>query len=117
LAPSATGAVLGGADEQPADVRVLAEGGQQLRVPLVDLLERQPAALLHEVDEPEVAGAEHDDVAVETSFLAASAASGRLVDGVADHRALLVTAGDPVDVALRERALDRARRGRTRCAA
>ena len=57
-------AVLGGADEQPADVRVRAEGGDELRVALVDLLERQPAALLHQVDEAEVARAEHDDVAV-----------------------------------------------------
>ena len=31
---------------------------------LVDLFERQPAALLHQVDEAEVAGAEHDDVAI-----------------------------------------------------
>ena len=57
-------AVLGRAHEQPADVRVRAERGKQLRVPRVDLLERQPAALLHQVDEPEVARAEHDDVAV-----------------------------------------------------
>ncbi len=35
--------VLGRADEQPADVGMRAEGGQELRVPLVDLLERQPA--------------------------------------------------------------------------
>ena len=56
--------VLGRADEQPADVGVLAQGGHELRVPLLDLLERQPAALLHQVDEPEVARAEHDDVPV-----------------------------------------------------
>ena len=31
---------------------------------------------------------------------------GRLADRVADHRALLVAAGDPLDVAARERALD-----------
>ena len=38
--------------------------GCSSRVALVDLLERQPAALLHQVDEAEVARAEHDDVAV-----------------------------------------------------
>ena len=56
--------VLGRADEQPADVGVRAEGGHELRVARLDLLERQPAALLHQVDEPEVARAEHDDVLV-----------------------------------------------------
>ena len=32
-APEHDGAELAGADEQPADVRVLAEGGDQLRMP------------------------------------------------------------------------------------
>ena len=32
-------------------------------MPLLDLLEREPA-LLHEVDEPEVAGSENDDVPI-----------------------------------------------------
>ena len=99
--------VLGGADEQPADVGVRAEGGQELRVALVDLLERQPAALLHEVDEPEVARAEHDDVPVGDVVLGPlGLLARRLADGEADHRALLVAAGDPGDLALRERALD-----------
>ena len=71
------GAVLGGADEQPADVRVAAERRDQLGVTLVDLLERQSAALLHQVDEPEVAGAEHDDVAVGDVVLRLASASSR----------------------------------------
>ena len=94
-------AVLGGVDEQPADVRVRAEGGEELRVARVDLLERQPAALLHQVDEPEVARAEHDDVAVGDVVLGLlGLLAGGLADGVADHRALLVAAGDPGDLAL-----------------
>ena len=54
----------GGANEQPADVGMGAKRGDQVRMALVDLLERQPAALLHQIDEAEVARAEHDDVAV-----------------------------------------------------
>ena len=70
-APSTTGAVLRRAHEQPADVRVRAQRRDQLRVARVDLLERQPARLVHQVDEAEVAGAEHDDVASpQTSFFA-----------------------------------------------
>ena len=33
-------------------------------MPLVDLFHREPTALLHQVDESEIAGAEHDDVAI-----------------------------------------------------
>ena len=93
--------VLGRADEQPADVGVLAQGGHELRVARLDLLERQPAALLHQVDEPEVARAEHDDVAVGDVVLGPlRLLSRRLAEGVADHRALLVPAGDPGHAAL-----------------
>ena len=42
------------ADEQPADVRVVAQRREQPRMPLLDLLERQPAAFLHQVDQPQV---------------------------------------------------------------
>ncbi len=99
--------VLGRADEQPADVGVRAEGGHELRVPRLDLLERQPAALLHQVDESEVARAEHDDVPVGDVVLGPlGLLSRRLADGVADHRALLVPAGDSGDLAAREGALD-----------
>ncbi len=48
-------AVTLGADEQPADVRVLAQCREQIRMPLFDLLERKPASLLHQVDQPQVA--------------------------------------------------------------
>ena len=56
--------VLGGAHEQPADVRVLAQRWDQLGVALLDLLERQPALLLHQVDESEVARAQDDGCAI-----------------------------------------------------
>ena len=69
--------VLGRVNQQPADVRVLAERGQEPRVPLLDLLERQAAGLLHQVDEPEVAGAEHDDVAVARRHSSAASPASR----------------------------------------
>ena len=76
-------------------------------MPRLDLLERQPAALLHQVDEPEVARAEHDDVLIGDVVLGPlGLLPRRLADGVADHRALLVPAGDPGDLAAREGALD-----------
>src|SRR6185436_20522304 len=57
--------------------------------------------------EPEVARAEDDDIAVGDVVLGLLLLlAGGLVDGEADHRALLVAAGDPGHVALRERALD-----------
>ena len=48
-------AVLRRAHEHEADVRVLAERRDQVRVPLADLLEREPVRALHQVDEAEVA--------------------------------------------------------------
>ena len=99
------------ADEEPADVRVRAERRDQPRVALVDLLEREPARLLHQRDEAEVSRAEHDDVPVRDVVLRALALllvgpPGRLADGQADHRVLLVAAGDLLDGPLLERALD-----------
>src|SRR6202008_205872 len=80
---------------------------EELRVPLLDLFEGQPPTLRHQVDEPEVAGAEHDDVAVGDVVLGPlGLLAGGFAEGVADHRALLVAAGDPRHVAARERALD-----------
>ena len=88
---------------------------------LLDLLERQPPLLLHQIDESQVPRAQDDGGAVGHIVLGARglAVPGRLVDGVADHRALLVAveevghlAGgqrplhelvEPVAVALRER--------------
>ena len=72
--------------------------GIRPRMALVDLLQRQPAVLLHQVDEPEVARAEHDDLAVGDVVLrprlARSSRAGRLAERVPDHRRLLVAAGD-----------------------
>ena len=87
--------MLGRVDEQPADVRMRAQRRDELGVAVVDLLEGEPAVELHEIDEPEVAGAEHDDVAIGDVVLRALLLlrAGRLADGVLDHRALLVAAG------------------------
>ena len=60
-----------------------------------------------QVDEPEVARAEHDHVAPGDVVLRALAVlSGRLLDGVADDGLLLVAAVERGDAAVRERALD-----------
>src|SRR4029450_7647198 len=66
------------------------------RVALFDLLQRQPAWLLHQVDETEIAGAEHDgllarDVLLRLGF---RLLAGRLAKRVTDHRLLLVAAGN-----------------------
>jgi hypothetical protein len=49
------GSASGRADQQPADVRMILQGADQVGVALLDLLQRQPAPLLHQVDEAEVA--------------------------------------------------------------
>src|SRR4051812_35977258 len=102
------GTVLCGVDEQPADVRVLTQGGDEPRVVLVQLLERQPALWLHQVDESQIARAEDDDLAVRDVILWALRLrpAGRLVCGVLDHRALLVTSGEPGHLPGGERPLD-----------
>ena len=58
------GAVGRGAHEQPADVRMRSQRAEQLGMALVDVLQREPAIALHEVDEPEVAGSEDHDLAL-----------------------------------------------------
>ena len=78
---------------------------------LVDLLEREPARLLHQRDQPEVSRAEHDDLPVRDVVLRALALllvgpPGRLADREPDHRVLLVAAGDLLDGPVLERALD-----------
>ena len=99
-------------------MRVLPERGNELWMPFLELLERQPAALLHQVDEAEVARAEHDDVPVGDVVLGPLLLlSGRLGEGVADHGVLFVTAGNPFHGAARAASARPARRGRTRCAA
>ena len=54
-------------------MRMLAQGREQLRVSLVDLLEREPPRLLHQVHQPEVAGAENDHLAIRDVVLRALA--------------------------------------------
>ena len=49
------------AHEHEADARVVAQGGHQVRVALLELLERHAAGLARERDEPEAAGGHHDD--------------------------------------------------------
>ena len=73
VGPERDRAALRGADEEPADVRVRAECRDQPRVALVDLLEREPARLLHQRDQPEVARAEHDDFPIRHVLLRALA--------------------------------------------
>ena len=73
----------------------------EARVALLDLLEREPARFLHQVDEPEVPGSHHDDLAIRDVVLRPlGLLSGRLGDRVAHHRLLLVSAGDLSDVRL-----------------
>src|SRR6476646_4974788 len=76
-------------------------------MPLVDLLQRQPALFLHRVDGPEVAGAEDDDVPVGDVILRPlSLAAGSLAERMADHLLLLVTVRDLGDAPAGECALD-----------
>src|SRR3954452_13208310 len=75
----------------------------------LDLLERKPPLLLHQIDEPEIPRAEHDDLAighVVLRLLLVLGATGRFAQRVADHRALLVTAGELGHRSVLERALD-----------
>ncbi len=68
--------------------------GIEPRMARVDLLERQPARLLHQVDQPEVARSEHDDVLVPDFLLGLllllRLPADRLADRMADHRLVLV---------------------------
>ena len=78
-------------------------------MPLLDLLHRQPPRLLHQVHEPEVARAEHDEVLVADVVLRAflrRVLAGRLADGQADHRVLLVPARPAAELTELTRALD-----------
>jgi hypothetical protein len=90
-------------------VWVLAERSDQTRVARLDLLQRQPPRLVHEVDEPEVPRAHHHHRlvghVVPRSLLLAGAA-GRLAEGVAHHRVLLVAARHLRHVDALERPLD-----------
>ena len=74
---------------------------------LLDLLERQAALLLHEVDQAQVARPEDHDLAAGDVVLRALRRLGArgLVHGVPHHRPLLVTAGVPGHLAAGERSL------------
>src|SRR5687768_13807854 len=75
----------------------------------VELLQREPALLLHQVDEAEVPGAEDDRGLAADVVLGAllrRGAAGRLAERVADHRILLVAAGDLRDLPVGQRPLD-----------
>jgi len=83
---------------------VLAERGDQLRVALLDLLQGQPARLVHQVDETEVPRAEDDRVLLAHVLLGPAllagllALSGRLVERRAHHLLVLILASDPANV-------------------
>ena len=67
------------------------ERSDQVGVALVDLLGAQPAFLLHEVDEAEVAGAQHDGMLVaRTVLFMVAAAAGRFIDRLSDRGVMLV---------------------------
>ena len=65
-----------------------AEGRDEARVALVQLLQRESPLLLHEVDQPEVARAEHDGVTARRRRSSSASAGAPVAspDGVADHR-------------------------------
>src|SRR6187431_1732800 len=86
---------------------MLPKRGDELRMSLLDLLEREPALFLHQVNESEVAGTQDHDVAVGHVVLGALGRLPpcRLADRKTDHRALLVTTGELRHVASRHRPL------------
>src|SRR5215218_4783746 len=101
-------AMLRRANEEPPDVRMVAQRRDEIWMALVQFLEREPAPFLHEVDQAQVAGPEHDrvspgDIVLRRLLLAA----GRPRNGVRRHRALLVAAGDARDLpTVRQRPFD-----------
>ena len=81
---------------------------------LLELLEREPAADLHQVHEPEIARAEHHDLTVGDVVLGplrlcllGVGPAGRLLDGGLDHCVLLVAARVAGDLGILERPLDK----------
>ena len=96
-------AVLGRAHQQESDVGVSAERWDQVGVALLDLLGAQPALLLHQVDEAEVAGAQHNGVLVaHPVLLMLAAAAGRLVKRLPDRGVVLVAAAHTPHLSPRE---------------
>jgi hypothetical protein len=80
----------------------------ELRVALLDLLECQPPPLLHQVDEPQVAGPEDDDLLIGDVALGGlrPTPAHRLVHRVRDHGVLLVAVREPGHPRAAERVLD-----------
>src|SRR5215211_275201 len=74
----------------------------------LDLLEGQPALLLHQVDQTEVARTENHDRATGDVVLGTLLRLGArgLAEGVPDHYPLLVAAGEAGDLATGERSLN-----------
>src|SRR5829696_5537792 len=79
-------------------------------MPLIDLFERQPPRLLHEVDQPEISGSEYDHLAVRDVLFRGLAPFGSaaccLSDRQSDHLTLLVAAGVTAHVGRLDRPLD-----------
>src|SRR5262249_27937640 len=98
-------------NEHPADVGMLAQGRQELRVALVDFLHGQPPLLLHQVHESEVARAEDDyllirDVVLRLLLVAFLRAPPRPPPGRGEHGLPLAAPAETADLAFVERALD-----------
>jgi hypothetical protein len=92
-------------DQHEPHVRVGAQRSDQLRVTAVDLLQGQPLLAVHQVDEAEIAGAQHDDLAFHALGLGRRAPRRRLVQCLADGARVLVAGIHPVHVAGRQRSL------------
>jgi hypothetical protein len=88
-------------------VRVAEQRLDQLRVALIDLFERQAPRELHEVDEAEVAGPEHDHIGTgDLGCAVGGAATGGLRHGVPHRDIVLVTIGRARDAAGGQRSRD-----------
>src|SRR4029450_2026845 len=100
--PQDDGAVVARPDHHPPDVRMGPQPVEQLGMAVVELLPGEPPRRLHEIDEPEVAGAQDDGLPVRDVVLGALLAlpAARLADGLVDHRALLVAVRDAGHVGL-----------------
>jgi hypothetical protein len=69
-------------------------------VALLDLLGVEPALLVHQIHEAEVAGAQHDGVLVaHPGLLMVAAAAGRFVERLPDRGVVLVAAAHAPHVA------------------
>ena len=81
-------------------MRMLAECGDQRRVPLFDLLERHASPFVHEVDEAEIARPHDHDLAighVVLRLLLGGVRARCLTHRESDHRVLLVATGEAGD--------------------